>query len=77
MRFFAIMIGSGGMESALAICVSLSFCRFEMLELSSHLYVTKVAISYIQNNPKNKGSCSYLGFSRVGSSLRLKGTKIT
>ena len=65
MRFFAIRIGSGGMESALAICVCLSFCHFEILELSSHLYVMKVAISYIiKTIPET-----------VGSSLRLKGTK--
>ena len=59
------------------VCLSVTL---ETLELSSHLrscmYRSHVSI-YHQNNPENKASCSYLGFSKLGSTLRLNGTKTT
>ena len=68
------------MESALAIyvclvCLSLGNARGFVTFMP--LYVMKPCFHISSNKPENKGSCSYLGFLKVGSSLRLKGITTT
>ena len=54
----------------------LSVCHLGILRPFFRIYDSCTQRSYVfichQNNPENKASCSYLGFSRVGSSPRMK-----